>query len=102
MYETKNIDDVYSVNNIVENKDQTTNHKLNSLKTDIETILSMDLKKHAIQNDIPSTRNTNNMNDMRNTDKYSNFKRSNDYTINDLKKDLEDLLITELRKHGVV
>ena len=102
MHETKNINDVFSATNINDNMDKSTNDKLNSLKIDIETILSTEVKKHSIQNNIPIESNTNTTNDIKNTDKYSNYKKSYDYSINTLKKDLEDLFLTELRKHGVI
>ena len=99
---TKTIDDVFSANNIDDNLDKSTNPKLISLKYDIETILSTELKRYAIQNNIAVGSNTKIINNIKNSDTYSKYREIYDYTINTLKKDLEDLLLIELRKHGVV
>ena len=102
MNKTKTIDDIFSANNIDDNIDESTNPKLISLKYDIETILSTELKRYAIQNNISLGSNTKIINNIKNSDTSSKYRESYDYTINTLKKDLEDLFLTELRKHGVV
>ena len=102
MNKTKTIDDIFSANNIDGNIDESTNPKLISLKYDIETILSTELTRYAIQNNISLGSNTKIINNIKNSDTSSKYRESYDYTINTLKKDLEDLFLTELRKHGVV
>ena len=99
---TKTIDDIFSANNIDDNIDKFTNPKLISLKYDIETILSNELKRYSIQNNISAGSNTKIINNIKNSDTSSKYKESYDYTVDTLKKDLEDLFLLELRKHGVI
>jgi hypothetical protein len=101
MNKTKTIDDIFSDNNIDDNIDKTTNPKLISLKYDIETILLTELKRYAIQNNISGS-NTKIINKFKKSDNSSKYRESYDYTITTLKKDLEDLFLIELRKHGVI
>ena len=99
---TKSIDDIFSANNIDDNIDKFTNPKLISLKYDIETILSNELKRYSIQNNISAGSNTKIINNIKNSDSGSKYKERYDYTVDTLKKDLEDLFLLELRKHGVI
>jgi len=99
---TKTINDIFSANNIDDHIDKSTNPKLISLKYDIETILSSELKRHTIQNNISAGSNTKIITNIKNSDAGSKYKENYDYTIDTLKKDLETLFLTELRKHGVV
>ena len=99
---TKTIDDIFSANNIDDNIEKSTNPKLISLKYDIETILSTELKRYSIQNNISAGSNTKIINNIKNSDTISKYKESYDYTVDTLKKDLEDLFLLELRKHGVI
>ena len=99
---TKTIDDIFSANNIDDNIDKSTNPKLISLKYDIETILSNELKRYSIQHNISAGSNTKIINNIKNSDTGSKYKESYDYTVDTLKKDLEDLFLLELRKHGVI
>jgi hypothetical protein len=99
---TKTIDDIFSANNIDDNIEKSTNPKLISLKYDLETILSTELKRYSIQNNISAGSNTKIINNIKNSDTISKYKESYDYTVDTLKKDLEDLFLLELRKHGVI
>src|SRR5215207_2994272 len=99
---TKTIDDIFSTNNIDDNIEKSINPKLISLKYDIETILSTELKRYSIHNNISAGSNRKIINNIKNSDTISNYKESYDYTVDTLKKDLEDLFLLELRKHGVI
>ncbi|HEX6647019.1 MAG TPA: hypothetical protein VF047_07555, partial [Nitrososphaeraceae archaeon] len=78
---TKTIDDIFSANNIDDNIEKTTNPKLISLKYDIETILSTELKRYSIQNNISAGSNTKIINNIKNSDTISKYKESYDYTV---------------------
>jgi hypothetical protein len=98
----KTIDDIFSTNNQYDGIDKYTNPKLISLKYDIETILSSELNRYSLHNNISAGSDTKIINDIKNSNTGSIYKESYDYTIDTLKKDLEYLFLKELRKHGVV
>jgi hypothetical protein len=99
---TKTIEDIFSAININDNIDKPTNPKLISLKYDIETILATELNRYSIHHNISTGSNKKIINNIKNSNTGSIYKESYDYTIDTLKKDLEDLFLIELRKHGVV
>ncbi len=99
---TKTIEDIFSANNINDNIDKSTNPKLISLKYDIETILATELNRYSIHDNISVVSNKKIINNIKNSNTGSIYKETYDYTIDTLKKDLEDLFLIELRKHGVV